>query len=148
MKKLLDYLLKGIGDVENMNDICYRTSSGKIIRNKNREYITDLDSLPIPDRSIFDVVSYTFPTSIFTSRGCPGNCIFCAATALSGECYRIRSDENIVDEFLNIMINQNIKMIWNCESRVDIMTKFTSEIEGSRMCFNTVWCRSRQSGNA
>lgn len=150
-KELLDYLLKGIGDVKNINGICYRTTSGKIIRNKNREYITDLDSLPIPDRSFFDVVSYTFPASISTSRGCPGNCIFCAATALSGGCYRTRSAKNIVDEFiylkdlgfkhvniiddtmtanidrldefLNIMINQNIKMNWNCESRVDIMTK-------------------------
>ncbi len=150
-RELLDYLLKGIGKIENIDGICYKNSAGKIIKNKNRKYIADLDSLPIPDRSFFDLKSYTFPASISTSRGCPGNCIFCAATALSGGCYRIRSAQNIVDEFiylrnlgfkhvniiddtmtanierldefLNIMIDQKIDMTWNCESRVDIMTK-------------------------
>ena len=150
-RELLDYLLKGIGRIENIDGICYKNSSGAVIRNRNRKYITNLDSLPMPDRSFFDLKSYTFPASISTSRGCPGNCIFCAATALSGGCYRIRSAQNIVnefiylrdlgfkhvniiddtmtanidrlDEFLNIMIDQEINMNWNCESRVDIMTK-------------------------
>ena len=99
-RELLDYLLKGIGRIENIDGICYKNSSGAVIRNRNRKYITNLDSLPMPDRSFFDLKSYTFPASISTSRGCPGNCIFCAATALSGGCYRIRSAQNIVNEFI------------------------------------------------
>lgn len=150
-KELLDYLLKNIGKIDEIDGICYKTTNGQIIRNKNRKYISDLDSLPIPDRTLFDLKSYTFPASISTSRGCPGNCIFCAATALSGGCYRIRSAQNIIEEFIylknlgfnhinivddtmtadinrindfvDILISQNINMTWNCESRVDIMTK-------------------------
>ncbi|MCI9072373.1 MAG: radical SAM protein [Lachnospiraceae bacterium] len=150
-KELLDYLLKNIGKIDDIDGICYKSSQGKIIRNRNRKYISDLDSLPIPDRTLFDLKSYTFPASISTSRGCPGNCIFCAATALSGGCYRIRSAQNILkefiylkslgynhinivddtmtadihrlNEFLDTLLNQNLNMTWNCESRVDIMTK-------------------------
>ncbi len=150
-KELLDFLIKGIGKIEKIDGICYKNNFGEIIRNKNRKYIKDLDCLPIPDRSFFNIESYIFPASISTSRGCPGNCIFCAATALSGGCYRTRSAQNIIDEFLylrdlgfkhvniiddtmtanisrlneflDLMINLKVNMNWNCESRVDIMTK-------------------------
>lgn len=150
-KELLDYLIKGIGNIDSIDGICYRLPSGEIKRNKNRKYITNLDDLPIPDRLLFDIKAYTFPASISTSRGCPGNCIFCAATALSGGCYRTRSAQSIIEEFiylknlgfrhvniiddtmtanitrlnefLEYMIEKNINMSWNCESRVDMMSK-------------------------
>lgn len=150
-KFLLDYLVHGAGQIKDIDGICYMSPNGDVVCNKRRAFIKDLDTLPIPDRSFFDMDAYTFPASISTSRGCPGNCIFCAATALSGGCYRIRSAKSIIDEFaylkglgyrhvqiiddtmtadldrlhefLENMINQKIQVSWNCESRVDIMTK-------------------------
>lgn len=150
-KELLDSLVNGQGKIENIDGICYKNVCGEIVKNKRRKFISRLDDLPIPDRSLFNMKAYAVPASISTSRGCPGNCIFCAATALSGGCYRIRSAQSIVkefvylkelgyrhvqiiddtmtanldrlNEFLDIMINQKINVSWNCESRADIMTK-------------------------
>lgn len=150
-KELLDYLCKGVGDIEKIDGLCYVNEQGIIVRNKNRKYIENLDELPIPDRTFFDMDKYAYPGSISTSRGCPGNCIFCAATALSGGRYRIRSAKNIIkefkylkelgynhvqiiddtmtadverlNEFLDLMVKENLEMTWYCESRADIMTK-------------------------
>lgn len=148
--ELMDILIKRRGNLEEIDGLCYK-NQGKVIVNRRRKFIENLDTLPFPDRSFFDMEAYSVPGSISTSRGCPGNCIFCAATALSGGRYRTRSAENIVsefeylrdlgckhiqiiddtmtadinrlNEFLNIMIQKKIGVSWNCESRVDIMTK-------------------------
>lgn len=149
-KELLDFLCKKEGEIEEIDGICYIDNQGTIKKNKNRKYIDNLDELPIPDRSFFDMKKYGSAT-ISTSRGCPGNCIFCAATALSGGRYRVRSANSIVqefkylsdlgyrhiqiiddtmtadidrlNEFLDLMIQEQLDISWNCESRVDIMTK-------------------------
>ncbi|WP_069648896.1 B12-binding domain-containing radical SAM protein [Caloranaerobacter ferrireducens] len=150
MKELCDYYIKKQGKLENIKGICYKRG-GKIIKNNRREFIKDLDSLPFPDRSLYQLEKYPIPGTISTSRGCPGRCIFCAATALSGGKYRIRSVENIIDEikylkelgisyvqivddtftadvdrlykFLEILDKENLGITWGCESRVDIMNK-------------------------
>jgi anaerobic magnesium-protoporphyrin IX monomethyl ester cyclase len=81
--ELCNYLLRGEGDLKNINGISYM-QDGRVVSNPAREFICDLDSLPFPDRSLFDLDKYSYPASISTSRGCPGRCIFCAAAALSG----------------------------------------------------------------
>jgi len=44
-----------------------------------REPIDPLDSLPLPDRSIFSL-SPNYPIISITSRGCPYRCIYCASS--------------------------------------------------------------------
>lgn len=75
-----------------------------------RGFIEDLDSLPFPDRAKIRMGLYrrasspgfarTFLriTEMFTSRGCPCQCVFCCAGALSGRRTRFRSPENVVEE--------------------------------------------------
>lgn len=59
---------------------------GRVFRNPARPLITDLDSLPPPDRTVFDfgrlVSTREGVLYVFASRGCPYACPFCSNGAL------------------------------------------------------------------
>ncbi|WP_163192199.1 B12-binding domain-containing radical SAM protein [Clostridium thermarum] len=74
---------------------------GSIIKNKLRPLITDLDLMPLLKRELMDITKYTYIINIITSRGCPGNCVYCAARTLSGNAYRSRDVEGV---FLEIVL--------------------------------------------
>jgi len=74
--------------------ICYRNSNGDVIVNDRRELIKDLDVLPFPCRP----KKYLRERPIFTSRGCPYNCTFCASHSFWRNRYRLRSADSVVDE--------------------------------------------------
>ncbi len=76
---------------------------GEVIKNKYRKEITDLDLLPIAKREFLEINSYGKFINIITSRGCPGNCIYCAATALSGAKYRVRDTGNTLLEIMLLL---------------------------------------------
>lgn len=74
--------------------------------------VDDLDSLPFPDRVAIKQernieVSYRDNGirigSIFTSRGCPFNCSFCASRAVWTRRVRFRSPDSILLEFVTIV---------------------------------------------
>jgi len=76
---------------------------GKVIINRRRPRITDLDSLPFPARELTpwqkysSVLSSHRPiTHLLTQKGCPYNCIFCYRHA--GKRLYQRSPKSIVDE--------------------------------------------------
>jgi len=72
--------------------------------------IKDLDDLPFPERSMLNQKLYRHiyaaginmngkkPAVVFTSRGCPQNCTFCAVKKTQGENMRFRSPENVLAE--------------------------------------------------
>ena len=96
--KLCDYCIKGVGNQEDLKGIAYK-KDGVNYCAEPEPFITDLDVLPFPDRFLFDdLFDYAHPSTIITSRGCPGSCIFCASSVLSGGKYRMRSADNIVEE--------------------------------------------------
>jgi radical SAM superfamily enzyme YgiQ (UPF0313 family) len=123
--------------------------------NPRRELIADLDSLPFPDWALVDGPlrqgAYRIPFTISTSRGCPGNCIFCSSRAFWGSKVRFRSPANILAELTMLMKEYHMRsfhiiddtftarpkavmefcrllqecktnVFWSCESRVDVIT--------------------------
>ena len=79
-----------------------------------RPPIEDLDSLPFPDWDLIDyhrfwklgkcgmaTIGHSYYLPIYTSRGCPFNCIYCHQ--IFGKKFRARSPENVVDEIAQIM---------------------------------------------
>ena len=106
-------LVKNYPKINNWSEIkgiSWRKNN-KIIHNTPREYIKDLDFLPFPARHLLPMetyfrearegISYSLKNRVVTmisSRGCPGNCIYCAVRTVWGRCWRGRSPENVVDE--------------------------------------------------
>ena len=95
--------------LEGIKGIAYR-NNGKIKIEEKRAYLEDVDSLPYPDRGLFNRqlysgapsvglnFDYQNKTEIFTSRGCAFRCIFCAIGNTIGFKTRLRSTENILGE--------------------------------------------------
>jgi len=129
---------------------------GKILRNPDRPYIEDLDSLPIPAHHLWPLESLrkygniVYPLT--TSRGCVYWCDFCTAVRMFGRRYRMRSPKNVVDELEYLhktfgakqftfyddaftvdqhraeelcaeIRKRGLKIKWDCETRVDMVTK-------------------------
>lgn len=103
------------GDISAVEGIVYRDGNGRIIATKDRPFIEDLDSLPIPMHELLPLNKYRVPffgnyTFIVTSRGCPYKCIFCRQIVMWKGKFRTRSAENILKE-IKYLINLGVKNI-------------------------------------
>ncbi len=141
-----------IDSLKNINGLCFKVA-GEIIDGNISDRIKDLNMLPIVDRTAIDVDKYTLPYTISTSRGCPGDCIFCSSKAFWGQSVKFRSAENIFKEvlylekefnismfyitddtftistknclsFCEMLKKSNKKFIWGCESRADVVNEY------------------------
>lgn len=103
LSELLKNLQNG-GNFKQIDGLMWRDKSGLIVENSVREFIKDMDALPLPDYSIFKLDRYiSFELNelpISTSRGCPFGCVFCAVNIVTGKVFRPRSPENILKEII------------------------------------------------
>lgn len=91
---------------ESIAGLAFRRS-GETVVNPRGEPL-DLDSLPLPDRRLLDKNAYsrgyTTPgvppggTVLFTSRGCPCRCTFCASQVVNGPRVRLRGMAGVLAE--------------------------------------------------
>jgi len=111
-EKVLYELLNDDLNCEKIEGIWYK-NNGKIIKNKRRKLIEDLDSIYFPDFSDYNFKRY-FITShnhfpIMASRGCPFSCTYCSNHALRkkllGKYVRFRSVDNVIEE-IDLRIKQ------------------------------------------
>ena len=105
-----------------VNGLSFRDENGIVQHNPDREKITDLDSLPFPDRSLRPSNPiFNKHEVIVTSRGCNGVCTFCANDSVHGR-WRGRSPENVVTELKMLYEkNPNLSMvhIWDANFMQD-----------------------------
>jgi anaerobic magnesium-protoporphyrin IX monomethyl ester cyclase len=101
--------LEGAKDIASVKGIAYR--DGDTVRKTGpRPFIENLDTVPFPARDLLPMERYLraradvpmlMPViTVFASRGCYGNCIYCqpVARTLFGKTMRHRSVENVIDE--------------------------------------------------
>jgi len=101
-------------DLKSVPGISYRKGK-KIIHNPDRPFINNLDKLPFVSsvyKKHLKITDYFFAAAeypmimIFTGRGCPFRCFFCMyPQVFYGRKYRLRSAENVVEEFEYIVEN-------------------------------------------
>jgi radical SAM superfamily enzyme YgiQ (UPF0313 family) len=83
---------------------------GKMVHNKDRPLIDDLDALPFPARHLrrhryedhLPIDGERERDVISMSRGCWGRCAFCCEPSMSRGRQRFRSPENVMEELLEI----------------------------------------------
>ncbi len=141
--------------------IAWRGEQGIVIEPR-RPAIRRLDDLPFPARDLIDHSLYKGASSpgldsalhrsteLFTSRGCPERCIFCAAKVTFGRTVRFRSAENVLAEvdqcteewgYRHFTIEDDTftyrparleqlcrglkdrEVTWDCDTRVNVVTK-------------------------
>ncbi|WP_346699035.1 radical SAM protein [Catenibacillus scindens] len=179
-KRYVDFISRGDGEQSSLELLEAIRTHQKLIRfqdihgliylDENKQYqygeerrnLEDLDLLPIINRDFIPESYQALTPTVYSSRGCPGRCIYCAAPSMSGGKYRIRDIENVfletllvtercgvpreifyiddtftvfrnrVERFVELCENSKIKIIWRCESRVDALVKNSDLLEGMK----------------
>lgn len=114
-------LLGGTGPEEIPGSVFVR--EGHISRSPHPSVHPDLDTLPLPDRSVFDMETYIRHwysmdrvdprlrgTTVMATRGCPYHCAYCQPTLsmLFGRKLRKRSPESITEELKGLASDYGI----------------------------------------
>lgn len=146
--------------LESVAGLCLRREDEYLLTPLRRR-ITDLDRLPLPAWDLLPPIDRyycppvhtvrRFPaTNLVTSRGCPGQCVFCDRTIYGNqgtvysagrvmemirnlhESYGIREiqfrDDNFTAfhkrlvEFCTLLIESGLPITWSCVGRVDMVT--------------------------
>jgi anaerobic magnesium-protoporphyrin IX monomethyl ester cyclase len=125
-------------ELKTIDGISYR-ENGKVVHNKNRQLMQDLDSIPFPAYHLLKMEKYDFrlevpgkgrlpAMNIITSRGCPIGCTFCATSEMLGKKWRARSPLNVISELVHLIDNYNIKAIFFYDDTFTMNKKRAREI--------------------
>ncbi|MCR4288487.1 MAG: B12-binding domain-containing radical SAM protein [Deltaproteobacteria bacterium] len=107
--ELASALVAAKGVFSGIDGLAYRQGNGRVVLNKPRGLIENLDSIPYPAWHLMPPSDYwivpilatakSFPIApIMTSRGCPFPCTFCASNITWKFRVRYRSPENVIGE--------------------------------------------------
>lgn len=117
--ELINRLVRG-ESLAGVAGVAFRAEDGAIIKNEPRLLIEDLDTIPIPDRTLLgDFEKYESPPGsykekpiaiVMTSRGCKARCIYCFQ--MKGERrIRFRSVESVVKEIEELVNHYGFREI-------------------------------------
>jgi len=109
-------------DFYSIDGLIWRDENEKIISNKPRKLIDNLDELPFPARDFLKEArkdgtdnGIIESVRIVTSRGCIGSCNFCCVNLISrmskGKKWRGRSSKSIADELAYLQKNYGVKVV-------------------------------------
>jgi radical SAM superfamily enzyme YgiQ (UPF0313 family) len=135
LQELIPWLQQqGMKNLEQVRGIMF-LKNGKVHRTPPRPAITDLDSLPWPDRDVLEMDQYfsawkshhgESSVSLITARGCPFHCAWCSSEVF-GHTHRQRSPKDVVDEMLMLKERYNPDIMWISDDVLTINKKWTQE---------------------
>jgi radical SAM superfamily enzyme YgiQ (UPF0313 family) len=104
---------------EDLPGLIYRCN-GETVVNGAAPLTEDLDSLPFPDKTLFEKhLRIQDDYMVLTSRGCPYNCTYCCEHAIrkrqgvNGN-YRVRSVDNLMEELNEMKRKYHFKEVFFC----------------------------------
>jgi len=113
----LSYALEEGNDLNQVAGLGFK-KDGRIVINKERPFIQDLDSLPYPAYHLLPLHKYKisagfskYPNqvSIISSRGCPSNCYFCTSSGFWKRIVRFNSPTYMIGNINYLCEEFNIK---------------------------------------
>ena len=121
-EEYFDYVVKGEGErllLEILNSVENKTPIEERVLIQPKTERLDLDSLPFPDYSDYDLNKYTMPNGASSeiSRGCVAKCVFC--TEVHFWKYRGRQAGSILDEVEYQHKTYGVDFIWFIDSLVN-----------------------------
>lgn len=135
LEELIPWLQqKGLAGLENVRGVMF-LKNGRVHRTPPRQAITDLDSLPWPDREALNMDEYfqawksrhgESSVSLITARGCPFHCAWCSSEVF-GHTHRQRSAKDVVDEMLMLKKRYNPDIMWISDDVLTINKRWTRE---------------------
>ncbi|MCU0666213.1 MAG: B12-binding domain-containing radical SAM protein [Candidatus Omnitrophica bacterium] len=156
-------LLKTVEHLEQnvaLNDVAsivFKDSAGKYIKTKDRVGFEDVSKLPMPAYHLINAEHYIANNYairglwlrcgwVFTARGCPGRCTFCASAITHGYEIRERSIKDVVDELEFLKRNYKIEAFWILDDtfviRPERVFEFCEQIKKRKL--NLTWaCQAR-----
>jgi len=135
MLELVNRLDKGesVREVKNI----WSKADGKIRRNNPRGLVENLDSLPFPDRKIFDYRRILreggWMAEFMVGRGCPFDCTYCCNHALKGiykgnkRYVRMRSVENVIEEIRVVTEEYSVRKLNFHDDTFTLFPKWVAE---------------------
>jgi radical SAM superfamily enzyme YgiQ (UPF0313 family) len=146
LREVLDGLRSG-RDPSGIDGLTLRRN-GRVARNRDRELIRNLDTLPFPafDRQRYDAGV----ANVEAGRGCPFSCVYCSTSVHWQRRYRLKSPLRLVDEithlntthgvttfclvhdlftvnrqavmeFCRLLSTRGLKVEWGCSARTDLL---------------------------
>lgn len=143
--------------VNDIDGIVFKAANGKYFKTSSRAMIKDLSSLPITSYHLLDSRRFKKRNyfirglwlrcgHILTSRGCPSNCNFCAATRFGGRIVRERNIDDIIDELKILVKEYGIEGFWIVDDTFVLKKKRVEEFcaKLKRLPYKFKWaCNSR-----
>jgi len=133
---IMNFYNNKIKKIKTISGIAFRKKN-KIIFTKNRRFITNLDSIPFPERDEIKITDYPGfyyskskpDTSFLSIRGCPYDCVFCANPWKIGKPrVRLRSPSNIAEELKELAYKYKIKEVYDWSDEFNINTDWTLNV--------------------
>ncbi|HDZ00224.1 MAG TPA: radical SAM protein [Nitrospirae bacterium] len=147
-KNIFDHAITGEGEKTFLASVTRLLKKETIPVIQNGEVIDDLDTIPLPDRTLINRQRYNKRESVIFSRGCPYDCYYCSRPAISRK-VRYRSVYNMLEEIKQVYAfcdgkisfqddtltmnrkrvlelcggikNESLKLDWECNTRIDLV---------------------------
>ena len=116
--EIMDYLNQEL-PLDRVKGISY-VQDGRVCRSLPQPLITELDSIPFPDRTLYPIEKYydfrifgmrTPYATMIASRGCKFRCTYCSAHRHWNNLYRLRSVSNVIQEIGELIAKYDIRYI-------------------------------------
>ena len=138
--------IAGKNDLSSVAGLIYRNKFGLVTVSPEREFITDLDELDSPYLHVREVLKdfEKYPVSsfrsIFATRGCPYNCIFCGSVKIWQHRIRFRSPRNVAVE-IKLLQKMGVHYFNFDDDTFGITKKYISELcdELKKTCNGIRW---------
>lgn len=99
----------------------------KIYKTEKKRVNSDFKDLPIPNRELVDIKKYMDTRTMITSRGCIGNCAFCATPYFFGK-WTAKTPKQVVDEIELLTKKYHAKKIMFLDDNATVSKKRMIEI--------------------